>query len=57
VQTVISTPALSTSVAAIFVKSLKLDFHSIGTGIKKRKISGDTFDTNDTQRIGFEIAT
>jgi hypothetical protein len=50
-----STPALSTSVAATFFRSLRLDFHSIGTGIMKRKISVDTFVTNDDQTIGFEI--
>jgi hypothetical protein len=52
----ICTPALRTDVAAIFFISPKLDFHSIGTGIRKRKISVDTFETNDTQRIGCEIA-
>jgi len=51
-----STPALSTSVAAIFFKNRKLDFHSIGTGSRRMKTSVDTFATNETQRIGFEIA-
>ena len=55
-QMITSSPALSTDVAAIFLWSRKLDFHNMGMGIKKRKISVDTFRTNDTQMIGFEIA-
>lgn len=55
-QTMMRTPALSTSVAATFFKSLKLDFHSIGIGKSKIRTSVDTFETNDTQRIGFETA-
>jgi hypothetical protein len=51
-----STPALSTSVAAIFFAVLKLDLQSMGTGIKSRNMSVDTLETNDTHKIGFEIA-
>jgi hypothetical protein len=54
-QTMTSTPALSTSVAAIFLTSFKLDFHNIGIGIMIRNASVPTFVTNDTQTIGFEI--
>jgi hypothetical protein len=51
-----STPALSTRVAASFFIGLRVDCHSIGMGIRKRKISVDTFPTNMTQTIGFETA-
>lgn len=55
-QTMMSTPALSTIVAAIFFKVLKLDFQSIGIGSSKIMTSVTTFATNDTQTIGFDIA-
>jgi hypothetical protein len=55
-QMMISMPALRTSVAATFFNNLKLEFHSIGIGIMIRKRSVATFETNDTHRIGFEIA-
>jgi hypothetical protein len=55
-KTMMRIPALSTIVAAIFFKSFKLDFHSMGRGIMKRYTSVVTFETNVTQRMGFEIA-
>jgi hypothetical protein len=55
-QMIINTPALNTSVAAIFFNTLKLDFHSIGIGIQMRNMSVETFETKDTHRMGIEIA-
>lgn len=55
-QVMIKRPAESTKVAAIFLYSRKVDFHSIGIGIMNRKKSVDTFVTNVTQTIGFDIA-
>lgn len=55
-QMMIRRPAESTEVAANFLYNGKLDFHSIGMGIMNRKMSVDTFVTNVTQTIGFDIA-
>jgi hypothetical protein len=50
------TPLLSTNVAVSFWKVLKLDFHSIGIGMKNNKMSVDTLQTKYTHRMGFEMA-
>jgi hypothetical protein len=55
-HTTIKTPALTTSVAANFLRVRKLDFHSIGIGSRSMQTSVVTFKMNDTQRIGFETA-
>ena len=55
-HTMINTPPLSTRVVASFLKDLKLDFQSIGIGMRNRYVSVETFKMKDTQRIGFEIA-
>lgn len=55
-QMMIRSPAESTDVAATFLYSRKLDFHSMGMGIMKRKISVDTLVTNVTQTMGLEMA-
>jgi hypothetical protein len=49
-------PVLSTIIAAIFLYFLKLDFHTIGIGIKSRYRSVDTLKMNVDQMIGFDTA-
>jgi hypothetical protein len=55
-HTMMKTPAPSTSVAATFFRNRKLDFQSIGIGIKMRNISVEMLVMNDDQRIGFDTA-
>lgn len=55
-QMMIKRPAESTKVAATFLYSRKLDFQSIGMGIMNKNISVETFVTNVTQTMGFDIA-
>lgn len=51
-----NTPAPRIIVDAIFFSSRKLDDHSIGRGIEMRYMSVATFDANETQMMGLEMA-
>jgi hypothetical protein len=55
-QTTIRTPPLNTNVAASFWKVLKLDFQSMGIGMKNNKVLLETSQTKNTHRMGFEMA-
>jgi hypothetical protein len=55
-NTMTSIPVLRTIVAAIFLYFLKLDFHSMGIGIKSRYKSVDMLKMNVDQIIGFDTA-
>jgi hypothetical protein len=55
-QTRTKTPALSTTVVAIFFKSLRLDFQSIGIGMSMRYGSVREFAAKVTAMTGLEIA-
>jgi hypothetical protein len=55
-QTRTKTPALRMTVVAIFLMNLRLDFQSIGIGMKIRYGSVRRFAANVTAMTGLEIA-
>jgi hypothetical protein len=55
-QTSTNTPALRTMVTAILFNSFRLDFQSIGIGMKIRYGSVARFAAKVTQIMGMEIA-
>jgi hypothetical protein len=55
-QTSTNTPALRTMVTATFFNNLRLDFQSIGIGIKMRYGSVARFAAKVTHIMGMEIA-
>lgn len=55
-QTRMNTPAPRTMVVATFFMSLRLDFQSIGMGMKMRYGSVRRFAANVTEMTGLDIA-